>query len=209
MRRPPTLKTIEVFASVQGEGLRQGQPTLFVRLAGCSLRCGFCDTKRAWKGGEERTVDAIVSAVAALRGKFPSRWVCLTGGEPLGQDVRPLVRALRRTGLFIQVETNGTYPPVPGVDWTTLSPKPPGYDYHPGFLKKAREVKLVVCRDLALGTIRDVREAFPPRVPIILQPQGMASWSMKKAMSLLELSLLAGIDNIRVSIQLHKVYGID
>ncbi|RPI99013.1 MAG: 7-carboxy-7-deazaguanine synthase QueE, partial [Candidatus Aminicenantes bacterium] len=50
MLRPPTLKTIEIFASVQGEGLRQGEPTIFVRLAGCNLRCGFCDTKRAWRG---------------------------------------------------------------------------------------------------------------------------------------------------------------
>ena len=209
MRRPPTLKTIEVFASVQGEGLRQGQPTLFVRLAGCNLRCGFCDTKRAWKGGEERTVNAIVSDVAALRDKFPARWVCLTGGEPLAQDVRPLVRALKRAGLFIQVETNGTYPPVAGVDWTTLSPKPPDHDYHPGFLEKAREVKLVVCRDLGLDTLRALREAFPARVPIILQPQGNAAWSMKKALRLLDISLLAGLDNIHVSIQLHKILGID
>ncbi len=209
MRRPPTLKTIEVFASVQGEGLRQGQPTIFVRLAGCNLRCGFCDTKRAWKRGEERTVAAIAADVAALRAKFPARWVCLTGGEPLAQDVRPLVRALHGAGLSVQVETNGTYPPVPGIDWTTLSPKPPGYDYHPGFLKKAREVKLVACRGLGFDTLRALREAFPPRVPLILQPQSSAAWSMKKALRLLDLSLLAGLDNIRVSVQLHKVFGID
>jgi 7-carboxy-7-deazaguanine synthase len=209
MRRLPTLKAIEVFASVQGEGLRQGQPTLFVRLSGCNLRCGFCDTKRAWKRGEERTVDALVADVAALRAKFPARWVCLTGGEPLGQDVRPLVRALKRAGLSVQVETNGTYPPVAGIDWTTLSPKPPGYDHHPGFLKTAREVKLVVCRDLGFDTLRALRDAFPARVPIILQPQSNAAWSMKKAMRLLELSLLAGLDDIRVSVQLHKTLGID
>ncbi len=165
MRRPPTLKTTEIFASVQGEGLRQGEPTIFVRLSGCNLRCGFCDTKKAWRGGREMTVEEIAEEVAKLRRGFPAAWVCLTGGEPLAQNVRPLVLKLRRAGLKIQVETNGTFPPDPRADWHTVSPKPPDYEVHPGFMKRAREVKLVVCRTLTLDAVRTVRAAFPAATP--------------------------------------------
>lgn len=208
MLRPRTLKTIEVFASFQGEGLRQGEPTIFVRLAGCNLRCGFCDTKRARRGGRERTIDEIVKDVQKLRFDFPARWICLTGGEPLAQDIRPLTRALKRDGLRVQVETNGTFPPAPGVDWHTVSPKPPGYAVHPGLLRKAKEVKLVVCRKLTLENVRMVRKAFPLSVPVFLQPESNAAWSNAKAADLLERSLRAGLDGIRVSVQLHKIYGI-
>jgi 7-carboxy-7-deazaguanine synthase len=208
MRRPRTLKTIEAFASVQGEGLRQGEPTLFVRLAGCNLRCAFCDTKRAWKGGRHRTVAEIAEQVRKLWRGLPARWVCLTGGEPLAQDIGPLVRELRRQGLFVQIETNGTFEPGPSVDWYTVSPKPPAYTFHPGFKKKAREVKLVVSRGLDAETIRAVRRAFPLSTPVILQAQSHAPWSRRKAMKLLQEASRQGLENIRVSVQLHKIFNL-
>ena len=208
MRRPPTLKTTEVFASVQGEGLRQGEPTVFVRLSGCNLRCGFCDTKAAWRGGRERPVGEIVAEVVRLGSGLPAAWVCLTGGEPLAQDVRPLVDLLHDEGYLVQVETNGTFPPDPRADWHTVSPKPPDYDVHPGFVRLAREVKLVVCRALTLDAVRTVRAAFPAATPLILQPQSNAAWSRKKALKLLEGAYRSGLGGIRLSVQLHKVYGL-
>ena len=208
MRRPPTLKTAEIFASVQGEGLRQGEPTIFVRLAGCNRRCGFCDTKKAWRGGRETPVERIVEKIGRLRLDSPTEWVCLTGGEPLAQDVGPLVRRLREEGLKVQVETNGTFPPEPEADWLTVSPKPPDYDVHPGFLKRSREVKLVVCRTLTLDAVRTMRKSFPPEIPLILQPQSNALWSRKKALKILEDAGRSGLTGIRLSVQLHKVFGL-
>ena len=208
MRRPPTLKTAEIFASVQGEGLRQGEPTIFVRLAGCNRRCGFCDTKKAWRGGRETPVERIVEKIGRLRLDSPTEWVCLTGGEPLAQDVGPLVRRLREEGLKVQVETNGTFPPEPEADWLTVSPKPPDYDVHPGFLKRSREVKLVVCRTLTLDTVRTMRAIFPPATPLILQPQSNTAWSRKKALMILQDAGRSGLTGIRLSVQLHKVYGL-
>lgn len=208
MRRPPTLKTIEIFASVQGEGLRQGEPTIFVRLAGCNLRCGFCDTKKAWRGGREISVEKIAGKVLRLRTEYPTTWVCLTGGEPLAQDVRPLLLRLHAEGFLVQIETNGTFPPAPLADWHSVSPKPPDYAVHPGFRKRAREVKLVVCRTLDLDGIRTVRAAFPPMVPVILQPQSNTRWSIEKAAGLLEDASRAGLEGIRLSVQLHKIYGL-
>ena len=204
----PTLKTIEIFASVQGEGLRQGEPTIFVRLAGCNLRCGFCDTKKAWRGGREMSVEKIVEEVARRRREYPTTWVCLTGGEPLAQNVRPLVARLHEDGFRVQIETNGTFPPAPLADWHSVSPKPPDYAVHPGFKKQAREVKLVVCRALDLDGIRTVRAAFPATVPVILQPQSNARWSIKKAVGFLEDAGRAGLEGIRLSVQLHKVFGL-
>jgi organic radical activating enzyme len=208
MPRPPTLKTTEIFASVQGEGLRQGEPTVFVRLAGCNLRCGFCDTRKAWRSGRELPVARIVDEVVRLQCGLPAAWVCLTGGEPLAQDVRPLIDALHEEGFLVQIETNGTFPPEPRADWITVSPKPPDYDVHPGFVKRAREVKLVVCRTLTLDAVRAVRTTFPAATPILLQPQSNDAGSRKKAMSILEGACRSGLGGIRLSVQLHKVYGL-
>jgi len=209
MPRPRTLKTIEIFASVQGEGLRQGEPTIFVRLAGCNLRCGFCDTKRAWEGGREIAVEAIVEEAARLRRDCPTAWVAITGGEPLAQDIQPLALRLHVAGFRVQIETNGTFPPVAHADWYTVSPKPPDYDVHPRLKKAAREVKLVVCRSLTLDGIRAVRALFPPTTPVILQPQSNAAWSKKRTLQLLLGASRSGLANVRLSIQLHKIYGID
>jgi organic radical activating enzyme len=80
--------------------------------------------------------------------------------------------------------------------------------FHPGFRKKAREVKLVVSRGLAADTVHAVRRAFPPAVPVLLQPQSNAPWSRRKAMRLLQEASRQGLENIRVSVQLQKIYGL-
>ena len=208
MRPPPTLKTIEIFASIQGEGSRQGQPTLFVRLGGCNLRCPFCDTKYARRGGAALPVGDILGVVGLFRETYPARWACLTGGEPLLQDIGPLVRGLKAEGLRVQIETNGTIAPRPAADWYTVSPKPPAYRFHPLFVKKAREVKLVVSRDLAYGTVRSIRRAFPAAVPLLLQPQSNSRWSARKAADLLHRAVRDGLGDVRISAQLHKVLGL-
>jgi organic radical activating enzyme len=154
------------------------------------------------------SVDTIVKEVARLRRDFPATWVCLTGGEPLAQNVGPLVRRLHDEGLKVQIETNGTFPPEQGADWLTVSPKPPDFDLHPEFKKRVREVKLVVCRALDLDDVRTVRAAFPPTVPLILQPQSNALWSRRKAIKLLEDAGRSGLEGLRLSVQLHKIYGL-
>jgi len=208
MPRPPTLKIAEIFASVQGEGLRQGEPTIFVRLAGCDLRCSFCDTKYAWTGGKVLTVARILNKVRALRERFPAAWVCLTGGEPFLQDIEPLVDDLKKDGLKIQIETNGrNFRPL-APDWLTISPKPPGYDYRPRFKKQAREIKLVVSKTLTFETVKRIRREFPGTVPLLLQPESNEIWSRAKGRRLLGKAVRGGLKNVRFSLQLHKVLGL-
>ena len=99
------MKVVEIFKSLQGEGIHIGAPTVFVRFAGCNLRCDWCDTKYAWEGGEEKTADAIIEEV---RGHGVKR-VCLTGGEPMLQKgIVALVNRMLNCGLDVTLETNGT-----------------------------------------------------------------------------------------------------
>jgi len=205
MPPPPTLKIFEIFPSIQGEGLRQGEATIFVRVAGCDRRCSFCDTKYAWEGGRESTAEEVVERIEKIRVRFPARSACLTGGEPFMQDLRPLVKLLHKEKFLVQVETNGTrYYPLP-ADWFTVSPKPTAYFVRPEFRRRAREIKLVVTAGLDLPVLRKMRAAFPAGVPIILQPESNRRWSQKRAFRLLKEALAAGLDNVRVSIQLHKI----
>lgn len=202
------MKIHDVFASLQGEGLRQGEPTLFVRLSGCNLRCPFCDTQEAWEAGEEHRVEQILERVERLHRDYPCDWVCLTGGEPLLQDIRGLLGDLKGSGFKLQVETNATQPPQFPVDWYTISPKPPDYGLHPELAGPAREVKLVVTRELALEHIFPLLEAVPASTPFILQPQSNQDWAVTKGMSLLREILKSGRNAVRLSLQLHKILSI-
>ena len=76
-----TLRITEIFFSLQGETSRTGLPTVFIRLTGCPLRCGYCDTAYAFHGGSTMTVAAVLDAMANYR----TRYVTVTGGEPLAQ----------------------------------------------------------------------------------------------------------------------------
>ena len=100
-----TLTVNEIYRSLQGESTRAGLPCVLVRLAGCNLRCDWCDTQHAWDDGEEMAVDDICRRVAELA--CPR--VLLTGGEPLGQPASlELLRRLCDAGYETSLETNGT-----------------------------------------------------------------------------------------------------
>ncbi len=106
------LKITEIFHSLQGEADTAGIPTVFVRLTGCPLRCQYCDTAHAFSGGEWWSVADIVRRV----GEFGTRYVCVTGGEPLAQkDCHVLLTALCDAGYRVSLETSGALP-VAAVD---------------------------------------------------------------------------------------------
>jgi len=115
------LQVVEIFWSIEGEGLRAGQPTLFIRLSKCNLKCHFCDTQ--FDHVNEMTVEDLVQEVK----RYDVQWVCLTGGEPLGQNILPLCQALHHQGYRLHIETNGTIDPDPDlyhfIEHWTVSPK--------------------------------------------------------------------------------------
>jgi len=152
-----------------------------------------------------RTRDSVLAEVRKIRLVFPAPWVCLTGGEPLLQDISGLVRDLKKEGLKVQVETNGTVDRLLPVDWYTVSPKPKDYFYQLRFRKAAKEVKLVASRELTYEVVRRLRIEFPLETPMILQPESNRQPSAKRAMGILDQCLKDGLSNIRLSVQLHKV----
>jgi 7-carboxy-7-deazaguanine synthase len=103
----------EIFKSIQGEGTRAGLPCIFVRLTGCNLRCTWCDTAYAFRGGKKMSVDEVLEAVEArnMRGDGTPAGVSLvelTGGEPLLQEeIYPLAEQLLAVGYKVMIETSG------------------------------------------------------------------------------------------------------
>lgn len=102
---PGNLRITEIFYSLQGEADTAGAPTVFVRLTGCPLRCRYCDTEYAFSGGERKTIDQVMQEV----GRYNTRLVTVTGGEPLAQrDVYPLLAKLCDSGYQVSLETGGS-----------------------------------------------------------------------------------------------------
>lgn len=124
------MRLVEIFYSIQGEGTKSGDAAVFIRFAGCNLKCSWCDTD--YRAVMDLTPDEILKVIE----QYPKEaMVVLTGGEPFMQptdELKELVDKLSRRG-FVAVETNGTIynettiETVLMIDWITVSPKPPAY----------------------------------------------------------------------------------
>lgn len=112
------MKINEIFYSLQGEGEHTGKPAVFVRFAGCNLKCDFCDTD--FLSYTEMSEEDIVSAVL----EYPANIVILTGGEPTLQLTSSLLQKLSDAKRQVHIETNGTKQlPEGPINWVTCSPK--------------------------------------------------------------------------------------
>jgi 7-carboxy-7-deazaguanine synthase (Cx14CxxC type) len=131
----------EIYYTLQGEGLQAGRPAVFCRFAGCNLwtgreadraeaACNFCDTDFVGTDGPgggqfETAQDLVMACRSAWRGTVGlSRFVVLTGGEPMLQVDEALIAALHEEGFEIAIETNGSLPVPDDIDWICVSPKP-------------------------------------------------------------------------------------
>jgi len=204
----PRLKITEIFRSIQGEGLTAGEPTVFVRLTGCPLRCTYCDTAYAFHGGEYFSLPQIVDRVQ----EFGTRHVCVTGGEPLAQAASlDLMRMLCDAGHRVSLETSGALD-VAAVDarvTRVLDLKTPAsgesarnrYD-NLDLLRSGDQVKFVLTdrADYDWAVAAAGQHALADRVCVLFSP----AWGQLDAAQLAEW-MLADRLPYRLQLQLHKI----
>ncbi len=207
-----SLRISEIFYSLQGETSRIGLPTVFVRLTGCPLRCGYCDTAYAFTGGQTQSLDDILQQV----GRYRSRYVTVTGGEPLAQkNCLPLLTRLCDAGYSVSLETSGALD-ISRVDARVsriVDIKTPAS----GEMDKNRwenlpllsahdEVKFVICDSADYAWARDVlaRYNLADTCPVLfspvhgsLPPRQLAEWILRDQLP------------VRFQLQLHKILWQD
>jgi 7-carboxy-7-deazaguanine synthase len=188
--RPGTLPIVELFHSIQGEGTRTGEPSTFIRLAGCNLRCTWCDTPYSWTS--EGVKAAVHTQLDELADQVTERAVVLTGGEPMlhRRRLKPFIAELRERGIeHVTVETNATiFDPelLLDVDLWSLSPKLPGSgevadtDVIGRYLRGARDrtqLKFVIVEEGDLDAMWNLLERVGEELPgpVLLQPDGTRS----------------------------------
>ena len=206
--RAKTLRINEIFFSLQGESSRVGLPTVFVRLTGCPLRCGYCDTAYAFHDGKTRTIDDVLAEV----GQHKSKTVCVTGGEPLAQkNCLTLLTKLCDLGYSVSLETSGA------IDISAVDPrvsrivdiKTPGsgevdknrWENLP-LLKRDDEIKFVITSEAdycwAVALLKEKKLAS--LAPVLFSPafkevryEQLAAWILRDGL------------RVRMQIQLHKI----
>lgn len=188
---------VEIFESLQGEGRNMGRPCVFVRFAGCNLRCPWCDTDIRPRFTLE--LDELVSEIKGFRAKS----VVLTGGEPtIVKGMPELVAALKRDGCWIAVETNGTNDAdwLAFVDYVACSPKAEFPDSLR--LKSADEVRVVASSE----SVVTFCESLPDRIKATdyyvspCEREGDIDFATAK-------SVLSKLGGWSLSVQLHKLLG--
>lgn len=213
---------IEIYKSVQGESSFAGRPCIFVRLAGCNLRCSWCDSEYTFTGGYKLTEDEIVAQIEELA---PVKLVEFTGGEPLLQEreLVPLMERLLREGYELMIETSGERPveKVPKAVHKIIDVKCPGSGEASRFritnlasLTERDELKFVLtnrndyeyARDFIRNNVLDERAGavlLSPAFSKTPSPERTTENCLLDPRELVEWMLADGL-NARLNLQIHK-----
>lgn len=226
-----TLRVREVFATLQGEGPFSGLPAVFIRMSGCHLACTFCDTHWSEENDERIShadlAERAIAKWAQCMGTDHVPLFVITGGEPLVQDIEPLIVALHKHApdAHIQIETAGSfYREIVSEEYVTVVVSPKTSFVHPMIANTAAAYKYIIRATdkfhAEFGTPlsstqrtddRDVIIALPPRhLPpenVFLQPcdEGDAETNAANLHKCYEIAMQHGY---RVGIQLHKIMNL-
>ncbi|MDR3194798.1 MAG: 7-carboxy-7-deazaguanine synthase QueE [Tannerella sp.] len=192
------LSVKELFYSLQGEGGRQGEASIFIRLSGCNLHCDFCDTD--FNGGTDLSAGQILARIRA----FPCQWIVWTGGEPTLQLTDDLLVFFRQAGYRQAIESNGHRPLSGLLDYTTVSPKG-----NTGYAKKNNprvdEIRLPVQN----GDLLPSQSSLPDAGSYFLSPVFAADTRSTQANIRYCVEQVKLHPEWRLSLQIHKLIGIE
>lgn len=208
----PSLRITELFYSLQGESNTSGFPTVFVRLTGCPLRCQYCDTAYAFHGGKLESLDNIIAQIAA----YKTRYVCITGGEPLAQpNCISLMQQLCDANYTVSIETSGARD-IASIDprvTIVMDLKTPGSGEvernlwtNLPLLKNQDQIKFVICdREDYLWACDKIKEyQLTETAQVLFSP----SWEQVSPRELADW-ILADQLSVRFQLQLHKILWAD
>jgi 7-carboxy-7-deazaguanine synthase len=203
------MKINEIFLSIQGEGIEIGLPTIFIRTAGCNLRCLWCDTKYAYFKGKQKTISYIINQCK----KFKIKRVCITGGEPLMQRLEciKLIKCLIKNRFNISLETNGSISikDLPEKMMISLDIKCPSSGMTKNMcynnldlIKQKDQVKFVIAnlKDYIFAKNIIKKYALEDKTNVIFQPVYRTKFTQKLVNIILQNKL-----KVRFLLQLHKI----
>ena len=192
------LKVNEIFYSLQGEGGRQGEASIFIRLSGCNLKCSFCDTD--FSDGKDMSLEQILSLIRA----FPCRWIVWTGGEPCLQLTDDILLFFKENAYLQAIESNGCYRLSALLDYTAVSPKG-NTAYAQSINPQVSEVRLPVENGDALPDIASLPAAACYFLsPVFTRNQASTQANIHYCVEQVKLH-----PQWRLSLQIHKWIGID
>ena len=192
------LKVKEIFYSLQGEGGRQGEASIFVRLGGCNLKCDFCDTD--FSGGEMMTFEQILSQIC----HFPCQWIIWTGGEPTLQLTDECLHFFKQAGFRQAIESNGSKRLSALLNYTVVSPKG-NIDYARKINPRVNEVRLPVRKNDIIPPI----ESLPEAIHYYISPIFSDHLAETKKNIDYCVQYIMKNPHWRLSLQMHKLIGIE
>lgn len=194
------LPVMEMFPTIQGEGMHQGKAAYFVRLGGCDVGCPWCDVKDSWSFNHpEIEVDEIVKNAL----NYESRLVVITGGEPLMHNLEDLTHKFQTKGFKTHIETSGAHPISGKWDWITLSPKKFKKPLDSIF-EKASELKIIVYNKSDYAWAENMAQLVNKNCKLYLQPE----WGKSKKVMPGIINYILKKPHWQISLQIHKFMDI-
>jgi len=193
-----SLNVNEIFYSLQGEGGRQGEASVFIRLSGCNLNCDFCDTDSST--GKIMSCEQILEKII----QYPCRWIVWTGGEPTLQLNDDCVDFFKQAGFSQAIESNGHNPLPKMLNYTAVSPKG-NTDYAKINNPHVDEIRMTIRKNDILPAI----ESLPKAKKYLLSPIFSKKICETKANINWCVEQVKLNTQWKLSLQIHKLIGID